>query len=210
MTVTEVTDLSGRARMPALAHARALPLAFSRCTRVVAVAVRLPEFLLAAAGTAQRLVAAGIPIDLLELSWQHSAAERASAAALARLGSGGPGSAGMTRHRLALPTPFGVERTDDVLAAMCELIGFDPEPGVVCLVPGSGETSRAAFPAIQAAAEAVTGAYRLRIVRYAPEAEARTAEVDLDDDEWRRKSEGLAACAPEVAPLCGRREYLGG
>lgn len=203
MTVTQVTDLSGRVRTPAPACAGALPLAFSRCTRVVAVTARLPEFLLAAAGAVQRLGAAGVPVDLLELSWQHVAAERAAVAALARLES-----TGVTRHRLALPTPFGVERTDDVLAAMSELIGFDPEPGVVCLVPGSGEASRSAFPAIQAATEAITGAYRLRVVRYAPEAEARTAEIDLDDDEWRRKCDGLAVCAPDVAPLSGRREYL--
>lgn len=205
MTVTDVTDLSGRAQAPRPARARPLPLALSRCSRVVAVTVRLPEFLLAAAGTVQRMEAAGIPIDLLELSWQHSVAERAAGAALDRLES-----TGLTRHRLALPTPFGVERTADVLAAMSELIGFDPEPGVICLVPGSGEANRPAFQAIAAATQVITDAYRTRIVRYAPEAEARTAEIELDDDEWRRKRDGLAACAPDVAPLSGRREYLAG
>lgn len=210
MTVTHITGGSGRVGVPDLSRAPVPPLAFSRCTRVVAVAVQFPEFVLAAAGIVQRLGSAGIPIDLLELSWRPSAAERAQVAALSKLQPGGPGVAAIKRHRLALPTPFGVERTPDVLAAMCELIGFDPEPGVICLVPGSGESGRSAFQAVEAATEAVVDAYRLRVVRYSPEAEARTVEIDLDDDEWQRKRAVLATCAPDVALLSGRREYLAG
>jgi hypothetical protein len=225
MTVTDITDLTGRSsrsRSRSLGPARSgrLPLAFNRCSRVVAVTAQLPEFLLAAAGSVQRLDASGVRIDLLELSWQDASAERAAVRSLERLEL-----RMLTRHRLAIPAPFGVERTDDVVAAMSELIGFDPEPGVVCLVPGcadtnSGDTDRAdanrgdpnrsAYQAVDAATALIADAYRLRTVRYSPAAEARTAEVDLDDDEWRRKCDGLKVCAPDVAVLSGRREYLAG
>ncbi|HTK67598.1 MAG TPA: hypothetical protein VL595_34820 [Pseudonocardia sp.] len=184
---------------------RRLPVALSRCQRVVAVTVHLPEFLLAAAGSLQRLDAAGVPIDLLELAWIDVAAERAASAALDCLEL-----AGLTRHRLALPVPFGVERTGDVVAAMSELIGFDPEPGVFCLVPGNGDGSRAAYQAVEAASALVGDAYRIRIMSYAPTFGSRSAEVELDGDEWRRKCDSLARCAPDVAPLSGRRETLVG
>jgi hypothetical protein len=172
---------------------------------VVAVTVHLPEFLLAAAGSLQRLDAAGVPIDLLELAWIDAAAERAASAALDCLELGG-----LTRHRLALPVPFGVERTGDVVAAMSELIGFDPEPGVFCLVPGIGDGGRAAYQAVEAAASLVGDAYRIRIMSYAPTLGSRSAELELDGDEWRRKCDSLARCAPDVASLSGRRETLVG
>jgi hypothetical protein len=171
----------------------------------VAVTVRLPEFLLAAAGSVQRLDAAGVPIDLLELAWIDSAAERSASAALDCLELGG-----LTRHRLALPVPFGVERTTDVVAAMSELIGFDPEPGVFCLVPGTGDGCSAAYQAVEAAAALVGDAYRVRILSYAPILGSRSAELELDRDEWRRKCDSLARCAPDVASLSGRRETLVG
>lgn len=172
---------------------------------MLAVTVHLPEFLLAAAGSLQRLDAAGVPIDLLELAWIDTAAERAASAALDCLELGG-----LMRHRLALPVPFGVERTGDVVAAMSELIGFDPEPGVFCLVPGTGGGARAAYRAVEDASALVGDAYGLRIMSYAPTLGSRSAELELDRDEWRRKCESLARCAPDVAPLSGRRETLVG
>lgn len=207
MTVVDVTDDPTRSHLSVLPRPRPrrLPVALSRCQRVVAVTVHLPEFLLAAAGSLQRLDAAGVPIDLLELAWIDVAAERAASAALDCLEL-----AGLTRHRLALPVPFGVERTGDVVAAMSELIGFDPEPGVFCLVPGNGDSSRAAYQAVEAASALVGDAYRIRIMSYAPTFGSRSAEVELDGDEWRRKCDSLARCAPDVAPLSGRRETLVG
>ena len=207
MSVVDVTDdpTCGRLSVLPRPRPRRLPLALSRCQRVVAVAVHLPEFLLAAAGSLQRLDAAGVRIDLLELAWIDGAAERAATAALDCLELGG-----LSRHRLALPLPFGVERTGDVVAAMSELIGFDPEPGVFCLVPGNGDGSRAAHQAVEAASALVGDAYRVRIMSYAPTLGSRSAEVELDRDEWRRKCDSLARCAPDVAPLSGRRETLVG
>lgn len=172
---------------------------------MVAVTVHLPEFLLAAAGTLQRLDAAGVPIELLELAWLDSTAERAAAAALDCLEL-----AGLTRNRLALPVPFGVERTGDVVAAMSELIGFDPEPGVYCLVPGNEDGGLAAHRAVAVAAALVGDAYRIKTMSYAPTLGSRSAELQLDRDEWRRKCDSLARCAPDVACLSGRRETLVG
>jgi hypothetical protein len=207
MTVVDVTDDPTRSQLTELPRPRPrrLPLSLSRCQHVVAVAVNLPELLLATAGSLQRLDAAGVPIDLLELAWLDAAAERSAAAALDCLRL-----AGLRRHRLALQVPFGLERTGDVVAAMSELIGFDPEPGVFCLVPGNAEGRRAAYQAVQAASTLVADAYRVRIMSYAPTLGARSADIELDRDEWRRKCDSLARCAPDVAPLSGRRETLVG
>jgi hypothetical protein len=40
-------------------------------------------------------------------------------------------------HRLALRPPLGPDVEDDLVAALSELIGFDPEPGVYCLAPAT-------------------------------------------------------------------------
>jgi hypothetical protein len=38
-------------------------------------------------------------------------------------------------HRLALPAPLGTTAEPDLVAALSELVGFDPEPGVRILAP---------------------------------------------------------------------------
>ncbi|MGD9530099.1 hypothetical protein [Pseudonocardia sp.] len=82
-------------------------------------------------------------------------------------------------HRLALPAPSDVRPrdVDDVVAAISELVGFDPEPGVGCVVPiGAYEESRlsgaAAGPAdvmVGRAVERIVAAYRLPLVTYVPQ-----------------------------------------
>ncbi|MBV9921026.1 MAG: hypothetical protein JOY78_09295 [Pseudonocardia sp.] len=47
------------------------------------------------------------------------------------------GHADLEVHRLALRPPVGPEAEDDLVAALSELIGFDPEPGVYCLAPAT-------------------------------------------------------------------------
>ncbi len=54
---------------------------------------------------------------------------RAAAAAL--------GHPDLNVHRLALCPPLGPAVEDDLVAALSELIGFDPEPGVYCLAPAT-------------------------------------------------------------------------
>jgi hypothetical protein len=83
-------------------------------------------------------------------------------------------------HRLALSASSEVRPgdVDDVVAAISELVGFDPEPGVGCVVPiGAYEESRlsgtSAGPAdvmVGRAVERIVAAYRLPLVTYVPQA----------------------------------------
>lgn len=45
------------------------------------------------------------------------------------------GLPGLTVHRLGLRSPLGPGAEDDLVAALSELVGFDPEPGVYLLGP---------------------------------------------------------------------------
>jgi hypothetical protein len=179
-----------------------LPKALRRCRRVVAVTVHLPEFLLGAAGLIQRLGASGMQIDVLVAGAADEDTEDAAGVGLGELRV-----PGLFRHRLALPAGFGADRADDLLAALSELVGFDPEPGVCCLAPDAdgSEPSRAA---VRAAAERVSDVYRLRLVRFAATPDDAGVELNLDTEEWARKCAGLAACADQVSPLSGNLEYF--
>ncbi|NMH99599.1 hypothetical protein [Pseudonocardia acidicola] len=68
-------------------------------------------------------------------------------------------------HRLGLRTPLGPDAEADLVAALSELIGFDPEPGVYCLapVPAPGDPSRSV---IVRAAQRVAQVYGLPVLRY--------------------------------------------
>ncbi|HEY1970619.1 MAG TPA: hypothetical protein VGH89_21885 [Pseudonocardia sp.] len=187
---------------PGIAPLPALPAALAECRRVVAVTVGLPELLLDAAGLLQRFGAAGVQTDVLVAAATDDRTDSAAAAGLGELRV-----SGLARHRLGLPAPFGADRADDLLAAMSELVGFDPEPGVFCLAPSTDgrEPSRAT---VGAAAERIAGVYRLPLVRFSATADDASADLELNADEWTRKCAGLAACATQVLPLSGRREYF--
>jgi hypothetical protein len=75
------------------------------------------------------------------------------------------GLAHVALHRLALPAPLDHGSDADLVAALSELVGFDPEPGVVCLAPTSTPTDpdRAA---VDRAARRVARVYGLPLVRY--------------------------------------------
>jgi len=62
-----------------------------------------------------------------------------------------PELAGVRVHRLGLPSPLGPVAEPDLVAAMSELVGFDPEPGVYCLAPASAPTDAARGVVIGAA-----------------------------------------------------------
>jgi hypothetical protein len=190
----------GARRDPELSPA--LPAALKQCRRVVAVTVYLPELLLDAAGLLQRLGAAGVPIDVLVAATSDDPADEAAGVGLRELRV-----AGLLRHRLALPAPFGADREDDLVAAMSELIGFDPEPGVYCVAPCADglESSR---ETVGDAAGRIARVYGLPLVRFSAKPDEATTDVELDADEWTRKYAGLAACAAQLAPLSGRREYF--
>ena len=78
-------------------------------------------------------------------------------------------------HRLGLRPPLGVAADADLVAAMSELVGFDPEPGVQCLapLPLPGDPARAA---IERAVWRIAEVYSLPVQRY------RCLELSVVDD----------------------------
>ena len=78
-------------------------------------------------------------------------------------------------HRLGLRPPLGTAADDDLVAALSELVGFDPEPGVQCLapVPLPGDPARAA---IERAVWQISQVYTLPVQRY------RCLELSVVDD----------------------------
>lgn len=68
-------------------------------------------------------------------------------------------------HRLGLTNPLGPAAEADMVAAMSELVGFDPEPGVYCLAP-AGCTSDAGRTAVGRAAQRIAQVYGIPLLRY--------------------------------------------
>ncbi|MGI5128511.1 hypothetical protein ACQEVB_16995 [Pseudonocardia sp. CA-107938] len=68
-------------------------------------------------------------------------------------------------HRLGLPPTFGGEAEPDIVAALSELVGFDPEPGVYCLAPATvGGDS--AGSTVTRAARRIAQVYGLPLLSY--------------------------------------------
>lgn len=67
-------------------------------------------------------------------------------------------------HRLGLPTTFGGEAEPDIVAALSELVGFDPEPGVYCLAPAAD--CDPADGAATRAAQRIARVYGLPLLTY--------------------------------------------
>jgi hypothetical protein len=70
---------------------------------------------------------------------------------------------GLVVHRLDLPVPLSVLGEDDLVAGLSELIGFDPEPGVVCLAPLPVGPDAAV---LSSAAQRVAQVYGLPLLRF--------------------------------------------
>jgi len=70
---------------------------------------------------------------------------------------------GLSVHRLDLPTPLPDDAEDDLVAGLSELVGFDPEPGVVCLAPHPVDRNAAA---VSRAAQRVAQVYGLPLLRF--------------------------------------------
>ncbi len=75
------------------------------------------------------------------------------------------GLTGVALHRLALVSPLTAAADDDLVAALSELVGFDPEPGVCCLAPTpvAGDPDRAV---VDRAAQRIARVYGLPLLRY--------------------------------------------
>ena len=78
-------------------------------------------------------------------------------------------------HRLGLRLPLGGAVDGDLVAALSELVGFDPEPGVQCLapVPLPSDPARAA---VERAVWEIAQVYSLPVQRY------RCLELSVVDD----------------------------
>jgi hypothetical protein len=69
----------------------------------------------------------------------------------------------LNTSRLGLRTPFAPTAEDDLVAALSELVGFDPEPGVYCLAPADLDPARAV---VNRAAQRIAQVYGLPMMRY--------------------------------------------
>jgi hypothetical protein len=88
-----------------------------------------------------------------------------STAAEVRAGVARLGLPGLQLHRLGLRAPYPMAAEDDLVAAMSELIGFDPEPGVYCLAPVPVQND-AARALVNRAAQRVAQVYGIPLLRY--------------------------------------------
>jgi LmbE family N-acetylglucosaminyl deacetylase len=89
------------------------------------------------------------------------------------------------RHRLGLPDGGVAAAEADVVAAISEIVGFDDDPAGLCvLAPWSGDGDDD-HEAAGRAAEIVTAAYRIRLVRWLDRAWS-WAGPDSDEVPWRR------------------------
>ncbi len=75
------------------------------------------------------------------------------------------GLPGLQLHRLGLTPPQVAGAEVDLVAAMSELVGFDPDPGVYCLAPADapGDQGRTA---VSRAAQRIARVYGIPLLRY--------------------------------------------
>jgi hypothetical protein len=86
------------------------------------------------------------------------------------------GLPGLHMHRLGLRPPLGVRAEHDVVAAISELVGFDPEPGVYCLAPNPAAADPGRTVANRAA-QRIAQVYGIPLLRY------RCLELSVVGDE---------------------------
>jgi hypothetical protein len=82
-----------------------------------------------------------------------------------RLVADGLGLPELHLHRLGLHAPLGPSAEPDLVAALSELVGFDPEAGVYCLapVPAPADPSRLV---VDRAVQRIAKVYGLPLLRY--------------------------------------------
>jgi hypothetical protein len=85
------------------------------------------------------------------------------------------GLADLHLHRLGLRPPLGAAAEPDLVAALSELVGFDPDPGVTCVapVPVPGDPARSTVDRV---VRRIAQVYGLPVQRY------RCLELAVVDD----------------------------
>ena len=68
-------------------------------------------------------------------------------------------------HRLGLRLPLGPQSEADLVAALSELVGFDPEPGVYLLAPAVAPTDPSRV-AVDAAVQRIARVYGIPLLRF--------------------------------------------
>lgn len=169
---TAVVGESGEAMMPVGCAAPAPEATAGLAKRVVAVATGPMELLRPESDLARQL-AGFAHVDVL-LATDDSVAEdddddegdddvRDQVAKL--------GHPELVVHRLALSRPLGPAAEEDLVAAVSELVGFDPEAGVYCLAPalpseGASVPDDSGRIAVSRAAQRIARVYGLPLLRY--------------------------------------------
>jgi hypothetical protein len=72
---------------------------------------------------------------------------------------------GLALHRLGLANPLPVTAEGDLVAAMSELVGFDPEQGLYCLAPAPAP-SDPALAVVERAVQRIARVYGIPLLRY--------------------------------------------
>jgi hypothetical protein len=72
---------------------------------------------------------------------------------------------GLALHRLGLPHPLPATAEGDLVAAMSELVGFDPEQGLYCLAPAPA-TADPALAVVERAVQRIARVYGIPLLRY--------------------------------------------
>ena len=88
---------------------------------------------------------------------------------------------GVRLHRLGLRWTVRDVAEPDLVAAMSELVGFDPEAGVFCVSPRSGDdpVSDPEVVVVRRAVRRVARVYGLPVLHYRPLAEAVVGQADV-------------------------------
>lgn len=158
-----------------------------RVHRVVALAVEPFELLAEAGGLLLRLAAHGAAIEVL-LVTDGVCSSTTVARRFSRLGL-----REVPRIRLGLSRPVPRGAGNDVLAALSEIVGFDPDPGLAMLAPAP-LTVRTERAVLSRAARLAAGIYHTDLIRYLPaDAPVRqwAARCPLTAEEARRKRYAL-------------------
>ncbi|WP_232664716.1 hypothetical protein [Pseudonocardia sp. TRM90224] len=72
---------------------------------------------------------------------------------------------GLNVHRLGLRSPVGAAAESDLVAALSELVGFDPEPGVYFVAPAPTMSDQGRV-VVNRAAQRIAQVYGLPLLRY--------------------------------------------